>query len=426
MKTIPYWIETAGVFPDRSGKPLTEDTDLVVIGAGLTGLSTALHSARKGARVILVEKGQIGSGASARNGGMANLGFTIGIHQAIRRYGLERAREIYNSYGEAVDTVQRLVNEESIDCQFSRVGRLGVASRPAHFESKKTQQRDLAKYFGHETTLIGKSELRSEIGSDAYHGGLLDPFSAALHVGRFVRGMAEACERTGVEIHERNAAIDVRRTAAGRFEVSTERGVIRAGQVMMATDAYTDKNFPWLRRQQVCLGSFIIVTEPLGEELARDIIPKARLIVDSNKVCHYFRLTPDNRLLFGGRARFAPSDPTSDKKSGQVLFREMCQIFPQLSRTKVEYVWGGSVGFAMDRIVHAGQTEDGVYYSMGYAGHGVQMATHMGQVMAEVMDGHPEVSPVRDLTPPRIPLYNGTAWFLPFAGAYYKTLDRIL
>ncbi|MFF7872582.1 NAD(P)/FAD-dependent oxidoreductase, partial [Streptomyces qaidamensis] len=158
---------------------------------------------------------------------------------------------------------------------------------------------------------------------------------------------------------------------------------------------------------------------------ARDIIPKARLIVDSNQVCHYFRLTPDNRLLFGGRARFAPSDPTSDKKSGAVLFREMCEIFPQLSRTKVEYVWGGSVGFAMDRIVHAGQTEDGVYYSMGYAGHGVQMATHMGQVMAEVMDGHPEVSPVRDIAPPRIPLYNGTAWFLPFAGAYYKTLDRI-
>jgi glycine/D-amino acid oxidase-like deaminating enzyme len=425
MKTIPYWVDTAGSFPDRSGKPLPEETDLVVVGAGLTGLSTALHAARKGASVTLVEKGQIGSGASARNGGMSNLGFTIGVSQAIRRYGLERAREIYNSYGEAVDTVERLVKEESIDCQFHRVGRLGLASRPAHFESKKAQQRDLARYFGHETTLIGKSELPSEIGSDAFHGGLLDPLSAGLHVGRFVLGMAEACERTGVEIHERNAAVGVRRTSGGRFEVSTERGVIRAGQVVMATDAYTDKNFPLLRRQQVCVGSFIIVTEPLGEDLARDIIPKGRLLVDSNKVCHYFRLTPDNRLLFGGRASFAPSDPTSDKKSGAVLFREMCAVFPQLARTQVEYVWGGSVGFAMDRIVHAGQTEDGVYYSMGYAGHGVQMATYMGQVMAEILDGHPEVSPVRDLAPPRIPLYNGTAWFLPFAGAYYRTLDRI-
>ncbi|MER5211851.1 FAD-binding oxidoreductase [Streptomyces sp. NPDC002838] len=425
MKTIPFWIDTADPFPDRSGKPLPEDTDLVVVGGGLTGLSTALHAARKGARVTLVEKGQVGSGASARNGSMCNLGFTIGVRQAIRRYGLERAREIYNSYGKAVDSVEQLVAEESIDCQFRRVGRLGVAYRPAHFAHKQAQQRDLARYFGHETELIGKAELRSEIGSDAYHGALLDPLSAGLHVGRYVRGLADAAERTGVEIHERNAATGVRRGPGGRFQVLTERGVIDAGQVMMATDAYTDTSFPWLRRKQVCVGSFIIVTEPLGEELAREIIPRGRLVVDSKNIGHYFRLTPDNRLMFGGRARFAPSDPTSDKKSGAVLAREMREVFPQLARTEVEYVWGGSVGFAMDRVPHAGQTDDGVYYSMGYAGHGVQMATYMGRVMAEVMDGHPEVNPVRGLAAPRIPLYNGTAWFLPFAGAYYRTLDRI-
>ncbi|MEV0634102.1 FAD-binding oxidoreductase [Streptomyces sp. NPDC050619] len=425
MKTIPYWIDTADAFPDRSGKPLPENADLVVVGAGLTGLSTALHAARKGARVVLVEKEKIGSGASARNGSMCNLGFTIGVGQAIRRYGIERAREIYNSYGQAVDTVEELVTTESIDCQFRRVGRLGVAYRPEHFARQQVQQRDLARHFGHETTLVGKSELRAEIGSDFYHGALLDPLSAGLHVGRFVRGMAEAAERAGVEIHEGNAATDVRRAPNGRFQVETARGVVDAGQVMMATDAYTDRSFPWLRRKQVCVGSFIIVTEPLGEELARALIPRGRLIVDSKNIGHYFRLTPDHRLMFGGRARFAPSDPESDNKSGAVLLREMREIFPQLSRTKVEYVWGGSVGFAMDRIPHAGQTADGVYYSMGYAGHGVQMATYMGRVMAEVMDGHPEANPVRGLAAPRIPFYNGTAWFLPFAGAYYRAKDRI-
>nr|WSZ99679.1 FAD-binding oxidoreductase [Streptomyces sp. NBC_00857] len=154
------------------------------------------------------------------------------------------------------------------------------------------------------------------------------------------------------------------------------------------------------------MGSFIIVTEPLGAELARELIPRARLIVDTKNIGHYYRLTPDNRLMFGGRARFAPSDPESDKKSGAVLTREMREIFPQLARTKVEYVWGGSVGFAMDRIPHGGQTADGVYYSMGYAGHGV----HMGRTTTEVMDGHPEANPVRGLAAPRIPLYNGRAW----------------
>lgn len=424
MKQIPYWLDTAPALPDRSGKDLPDEADVVVIGGGLTGLSTAYHTARKGARTVLLEKDKVGSGASGRNGSMCTQGITISPAEARKRFGQERALELYNSFREAVDVVEDLTRREQIDCDFHRSGRLGLVCKPQHFEGLRAKQRDLAENFGHETVVLSRSELRAELGSDYYHGALLDPLGAALHVGKFVHGLAEAAERAGAEIHERNAATGLTRTPGG-FLVETMHGTIRAKQVMAATDAYTDKALPWFRKRLINVGSFIIVTEPLGEELAREIIPKGRLLVDSNKVCHYFRLTPDNRLLFGGRARFAPSDPTSDKKSGAVLFREMCEIFPQLSRTKIEYVWGGSVGFAMDRIVHAGQSEDGVYYSLGYAGHGVQMATHMGQVMAEVMDGHPEVSPVRDIAPPRIPLYNGTAWFLPFAGAYYKTLDRI-
>ncbi len=425
LKHIPFWIDTAPAFPDRSGKPLPEETDLVVVGAGLTGLSTALHAARDGLRVTLVERDKVGSGASGRNGSMCNQGFTIGVRQAIRRYGLDRAKELYDAYRRAVDTVEELVSEESIDCDFRRVGRLGVAARPEHFAHQKAQQRDLARHFGHETQLIGPGELRSEIGSDVYHGALLDPLSAVLHVGKFVHGLAEAAERAGVQIHERCAASGVRRGGDGKFTVQTERGVVRAEQVMMATDAYTGKAFPWLRRKQVCVGSFIVVTEPLGESLAQKLIPRGRLIVDTKNIGHYYRLTPDNRLLFGGRARFAPSDPTNDKKSGAILLRDMRTVFPQLGATKVEYLWGGSVGFAMDRIPHAGRTEDGIHYSMGYAGHGVQMATYMGKVMAQVMAGRPEASPVRGLPAPRIPLYNGTAWFLPFAGAFYRTLDRV-
>ncbi|MGW3650046.1 NAD(P)/FAD-dependent oxidoreductase [Streptomyces sp. NPDC000878] len=429
MKQIPYWLDTAPALPDRSGKDLPDEADVVVVGGGLTGLSTAYHAARKGARVVLVEKDKVGSGASGRNGSMCTQGITIGVGEARKRFGQERARELYDAFREAVDVVEELTQKEQIDCDFHRAGRLGVAYKPQHFEAMKATQRDLAENFDHHTTLLSRGELKSELGSDYYHGALLDPLSAALHVGKYVHGLAEAAERAGAEIHERNAATGLTRLPDGGFLVETLHGTIRAKQVMAATDAYTDKALPWFRKRLINVGSFIVVTEPLGEERARELIPKARLVVDSKNIGHYIRLTPDNRLAFGGRARFAPSNPASDVKSGDILQREMAEIFPQLSDVRIDYVWGGTVGFSWDRLPHAGEADGakGLYYSMGYCGHGVQMASYMGRAVAEMMDGKPEANPLRGLGFPKVPVpfYNGTAWFLPFGGAYYKAKDRL-
>ncbi|WP_405952972.1 FAD-binding oxidoreductase [Streptomyces prunicolor] len=426
MKQIPYWLDTAPPLPDRSGKDLPESADVVVIGGGLTGLSTAYHAAGKGAGVVLVEKDKVGSGASGRNGSMCTQGITIGVGEARKRYGQERARELYDAFREAVDVVEELTQKERIDCDFNRSGRLGVAYKPQHFEAMKATQRDLAENFDHETTLLSRSELRTELGSDFYHGALLDPLSAGLHVGKYVHGLAEAAERAGAQIHERNAATGLTRLPGGGFLVETLHGTIRARQVMAATDAYTDKAMPWFRKRLINVGSFVVVTEPLGEVRARELIPNARLVVDSKNIGHYVRLTPDHRLAFGGRARFAPSNPASDVRSGDVLKRELTEIFPQLADVRIDYVWGGNVGFSWDRMPHAGE-ENGLYYSMGYCGHGVQMATYMGRAIAEVMDGHPEANPLRGLGFPKVPVpfYNGTPWFLPFGGAYYKAKDRL-
>jgi glycine/D-amino acid oxidase-like deaminating enzyme len=426
MKQIPYWLDTAPAMPDRSGKELPEQADVVVIGGGLTGLSTAYHAVGKGARVVLVEKDKIGSGASGRNGSMCTQGITISPAEARKRYGQERARELYDAFRAAVDLVEELTLKEQIDCDFNRSGRLGVAFKPQHFESMRAKQRDLAENFGHETVVLTKSELRAELGSDYYHGALLDPLSAGLHVGKFVHGLADAAERAGAEIHERNAATGLTRLPGGGFLVETLHGTIRAGQVMAATDAYTGKALPWLRKGLINVGSFIIVTEPLGEARARELIPNARMVVDSKNVGHYIRLTPDHRLAFGGRARFAPSNPASDLKSGDILQREMTEIFPQLAGVRIDYVWGGMVGFSWDRVPRAGEV-NGVYYSMGYCGHGVQMATYMGRAVAEMMDGNPQANPLRGLGFPKVPVpfYNGTAWFLPVGGAYYKAKDRL-
>jgi len=424
VKTIPYWIDTAPEFPDRSGRALPESVDVAVIGGGLTGLNAALRLARKACAVAVLEQGRFGSGAAGRNGGMCNTGVPIGAAAAVRRYGLAAAREYHTAYREAVDFVEALVRDEGIDCDFRRAGRLGVAFRPSHHQHQRAAQRLLAEQFGHDTVLLGPAELRAELGSAYYHGGLLEPRSAGLHAGRYVHGLARAAERAGAGLHERTRVTRVRRRRNGAYTVMTSRGPLTTRQVLLATDGYTDGAFPALRRRLVVVGSFIIVTEPLGEDGARALIPRGRMVVDTKHVGHYFRLTPDHRLLFGGRARFALSNPGSDHKSARVLHRDMLRVFPHLAGTRIDYVWGGHVGFSFDRMPHVGQM-GGLYYAMGYSGHGVQMASFMGARMAEVMDGHPEANPWRRLHARAFPTYGGTAWFLPFVGAYYRLKDRL-
>ena len=424
MKDVPYWIDTAPDFPDRSERPLPDEVDAAIVGGGITGLNAAIALARKGAAAVVLEQGRFGSGAAGRNGGMCTTGVSVGPATAVKRYGLAAARAYHNAYRDAVDFVESLVRTEGIDCDFRRAGRLSVAFRPSHHEHQRATQKLLAEQFGHETILISPADLRAELGSTYYHGGLLDPLSAGLHPGRYVRGLAEAAERSGARLHEKTKVTAARRGPNGRYHIATLRGRLSARQVLLATDAYTTGIFPKLQRRMVVVGSFIVVTEPLGDELAREIIPRGRMVVDTKNIGHYFRLTPDNRLLFGGRARFALSNPASDRKSAAILRRDMLNVFPQLAGTRIDYVWGGHVGFPVDRMPHAGQM-DGLYYSMGYSGHGVQMASLMGAKMAEIMDGHPEANPWRDLKARAFPTYGGTAWFLPFVGAYYGLKDRL-
>jgi glycine/D-amino acid oxidase-like deaminating enzyme len=424
VKDAPYWIDTAPDFPDRSGRALPRDADVAIVGGGITGLNAAIALARKGASAVVLEQDRFGSGASGRNGGMCTTGVSIGPAAAVKRYGLAAARAYHDAYREAVGFVESLVRTEGIDCDFRRAGRLGVAYRPSHHEHQRATQKLLAEQLGHETILISPADLRAELGSTYYHGGLLDPLSAGLHPAKYVRGLAEAAERAGARLHEKTNVTAVRREPNGRFRIGTPRGWLSARQVLLATDAYTSGTFPKLQRRMVVVGSFIVVTEPLDDGLAREIIPRGRMVVDTKNIGHYFRLTPDNRLLFGGRARFALSNPGSDRKSAAILHRDMLNVFPQLAGTRIDYAWGGHVGFPFDRMPHAGQM-DGLYYSMGYSGHGVQMASLMGARMAEIMDGHPEANPWRGLKARAFPTYGGTAWFLPIVGAYYGFRDRL-
>ena len=424
MKLTPYWLDTSSPGPDRSTTEVGGRVDVAVVGAGLTGLSAALHLARKGARVAVLERDTVAFGASGRNGGMATTGLSIGFREAIARYGFPSASAMFLTYNDAIDSVEKLVGEEGIDCDFARTGKMTLAAKPGHYDGLRRSHDVLADRLGYETQMVPGNEIRSEIGSDYYHGAMVDPKGAGLHVGKFTRGLAEAAAALGVTIHEKAPVQDLRRLEGTRHELVTPRGSVRAEQVLVATSGYTRRPFRWQQVRIAPVGSFIIVTEPLGKEVCDQLMPTRRMASDTKNLLYYFRITPDHRLLFGGRARFAMSGPQSDEKSGRILQEAMVSVFPQLTKARVDYCWGGLVDMSLDRMVHAGE-HDGLFYSLGYSGHGVQMATYMGKQMAAYLNGAEDANPWRDLTFKRIPGHVGPPWFLPFAGAYYRFLDVI-
>lgn len=207
-------------------------------------------------------------------------------------------------------------------------------------------------------------------------------------------------------------------------QVKTPRGEVRAKQVLLATGTSSVGPLAWFRRRIVPVGAFIIVTEPLSIEVLDRLLPRRRMTTDTKNFVNYFRVTPDNRLLFGGRARFATSNPASDMKSGIILQKSLIEVFPELSNTRIDYCWGGMVDMTRDRLPRAGE-HDGLFYSMGYSGHGTHMSTYMGAIMAEVLDGRSDLNPWRDFTWPAIPGHFGNPWFLPLVGAYYRFQDLL-
>jgi glycine/D-amino acid oxidase-like deaminating enzyme len=424
MKLTSYWSDTAQPFADHRRTPVPDTVDVAVIGGGLTGTSAALELRKLGASVALLEGRTIGWGASGRNGGMATTGLAIGFGAAVRRYGADRAVAMFRSYNDAIDSMEKLVAEHAIDCDFDRFGKLTLAYRPAHYQAMLRAQELLATLADHHVVTVPKSGIHDEIGSDYYHGGTVDPLAAGLHVGKFVHGLARAGAELGATICENAEATDLVREADGSHVVQTTRGVVRAKQVLVATSGYTGAVTPWLRRRLIPVGSFIIVTEPLAADVVDRILPHRRQASDTKNLIFYFRITPDNRLLFGGRARFALSTPDSDVRSGQVLYRSMTRVFPYLAGTRIDYTWGGLVDLSMDQLVHAGE-RDGVYYSLGYSGHGVQMATYMGRQMARVMSGDSTANPWRDVPFPPVPGHFGRPWFLPLIGAGARVLDAV-
>ena len=425
---LNYWLTTVAM-PDPPKESLPAAADVAIIGAGFTGLSAALTLAKRGAKVVVLESETIGWGASSRNGGMVLTGLKLGVNELISKYGRELTRRMYAASLDSITSVERIVKEEKIACDFARTGHLEVACKQRHFDDYARQVEVIAREFNHQLKIVPRNQLRSEIGSDIHYGGMVDEVSAGLNPARYVAGLGAAAMREGATIFEHTTLQKIERDSQNGgpgFRLSTSRGSLRARNVLVGTSGYTGAATPQLRKKIIPIGSFIITTEILPDALARELSPRNRQIYDSKNYLYYFRLTPDNRMLFGGRAAFFPETDQTVRESAEILRRGMISVYPQLRATKVDYVWGGTLDFCFDIMPHAGQM-NGVYFAVGYAGHGVAMATWKGQKMAEwIADGKTD-NPFTEIPFPGAPLglYNGSPWFLPLAGAYYKVLDWI-
>lgn len=419
LERRPYWWATMPALPDRSGRPLPDTADVVVIGGGYTGVAAARRLALGGAKVTLLEGQTLGWGASTRNGGIAHPGFKWGPAALVKRWGEDVGRALFLESLDGFAFLTGLIRDEGIDAELRTNGHLELAWAPSHFEEFEAEREALAGV-GVGSRVLPRERLREEIGTDAYHGALAVDGSGVLHPGKWFAGLLGLADRAGADLHERVRALRVRRQADGRFVVETDRGAILARDVLVATNGYTDGVVPALRRRIIPIGSYIIATEPLPEELARELSPTGRASFDTRNFLNYWHVSADRRMIFGGRVSFIP---TSVDRTARLLHRRMLEIHPQLAGVRVEYAWGGHVALTMDRMPHVGRM-GGVMYAMGYSGTGVVLSTYMGTRAAEwLAGGTPPV--LASLRFPLVPApYEGLPWFLPIAGEWYRFRDR--
>ncbi|MHA6344443.1 NAD(P)/FAD-dependent oxidoreductase [Roseivivax sp. CAU 1761] len=424
MELRSYWHATMPDFTGAEAGPVAGRFDVAVIGAGFTGLSAARALARAGARVAVLEARHVGFGASGRNGGHLNNGLAHSYLAAKEHLGAERAGALYRLFDASIDRIEALVAEEGIACDFRRAGKLKLASKPGHVAALTRNFEALHAEVDPDTAMLTASELRDEVGSTAFHGAMLSKKSAMMHMGQYVVGLAEAGVRHGATLWE-GAPVTARARSGRGWALTTPRGTLTAERVILATNAHTSGPFGHFRRRVVPVGSFLIATRPLTPEEVSRTLPGNRTCVTSLNVGNYFRLSPDNRLIFGGRARFsAVSDARSDSRSGAILRRAMAALFPHLAEVEIDYCWGGLVGMTRDRFPRIGEA-DGVSYAMGYSGHGAQLSTLQGGVLAERALGRAAPTPLDGLDWPAVPGHFGQPWFLPAVGLYYRLLDRL-
>jgi len=421
VKDYPYWWESAGKPKPFPNVKLPKSIDVVVVGAGLTGLTASLYLAKAGKSVIVLDQSIPCIGASSRNGGMIGGGHRANVDGLIETYSLDLTKRLlHEMHIDSTHFAKQLMQEENIDCDFQETGRFQAFWKASEYALHARKLEQLKKLVPVEAEMVSPLRQTEEVKSQIYHGGIKFNLHGGLNPAKWVYGIRDAAIAYDVMLLGDTEVKQIN-NRQGSHQVMTSRGVITAQDVLIATNGYSPRNFGSLSHRIFPIPSFIVTTEELSETQIRDLFPNLRMIVETRERHCYYRPSPDRkRIVFGGRAAMFK---VSDRLYQNQLRGLLTEIFPELRGVSFTHSWWGNTGFTFELLPHVGQF-DGIWHAMGYCGNGNGMAPWLGYKVAHQILGYPEgETAFAEIDMPTKWYYKGYPWFLPIADLGFRCRD---